>query len=33
MTEMNEKIKRYDSELTPEQLIQELRGESRVNEI
>ena len=33
MTEMNEKIKRYDFELTSEQLIQEMRGESRVNEI
>jgi len=33
MIEMNEKIKRYESELTTEQLIQELRGESRVKEI
>ena len=31
--EMNEKIKRFDSELTLDELIEELRGESRVNEI
>ena len=29
----NEKIKRFESELTLEQLVQELRGESRVKEI
>ncbi len=33
MIEVNERLKRFESELTLEQLVQELRGESRVKEI